>query len=148
MLIKTFYVVFIIMCGVTLSEDTDINENNSPSRQNVLDIIESFINDIVVIRRTLVGFSLSALFLAPLAIALSVYLMFHPSFFSVLQDHGDFGMYLVMLLFSIVAISLTWIALGIRQYRFMGTWSKEYREYIGRKEWMDKRFSSQFNLEI
>jgi hypothetical protein len=130
-----------------LSKDTDPNENNSPSRQNVLDIIESFINGIVVIRRTLVGFSLSALFLAPFAIALSLYLMFHPSFFSVLQGHGDFGMYLVMLLVSIVVISLAWIALGIRQYRVMGTWSKGYREYIGRKEWMDKRFSSQFNLE-
>ena len=99
-----------------MSKDTDTNENNSPSRQNVLDIIESFINGIVVIRRTLVGFSLSALFLAPFAIALSLYLMFHPSFFSVLQGHGDFGMYLVMLLVSIVVISLAWIALGIRQY--------------------------------
>ncbi len=130
-----------------MSKDTDTNANDSPSRQNVLDIIESFINDIVVIRRTLVGFSLSALFLAPFAIALSLYLMFHPSFFSVLQNHGDFGMYLVMLLVSIVVISLAWIALGIRQYRFMGTWSKGYLEYIGRKELMDNRFSSQFNLE-
>ena len=59
-----------------MSKDTDTNENDSPSRQNVLDIIESFINGIVVIRRTLVGFSLSALFLAPFAIALSLYLMF------------------------------------------------------------------------
>ena len=97
MLIKTFYSVLSLEYDVTLSKDTDTNENNSPSRQNVLDIIESFINGIVVIRRTLVGFSLSALFLAPFAIALSLYLMFHPSFFSVLQGHGDFGMYLVML---------------------------------------------------
>ena len=72
-----------------MSKDTDTNNNNSPSRQNVLDIIESFINGIVVIRRTLVGFSLSALFLAPFAIALSLYLMFHPSFFSVLQGHWE-----------------------------------------------------------
>lgn len=135
-----------IECDVTLITDSDTNENDSASRQNVLDIIESFINGIVVIRRTLVGFSLSALFLAPFAIALSLYLMIHPSFFSVLQVHGDFGIYLVMLLVSIVVISLAWIALGIRQYRFMGTWSHRYREYVGRKEWMDKRFSSQFNL--
>ncbi len=86
-----------IECDVTLIKDSDTNENGSPSRQNVLDIIESFINGIVVIRRTLVGFSLSALFLAPFAIALSLYLMIHPSFFSVLQVHGDFGIYLVML---------------------------------------------------
>lgn len=130
-----------------MSTDTDNNEKYSPSRQNVLDIIESFIDGIVIIRRILVGFSLSALFLAPFAIALSLYLMIHPSFFSVLQSHGDFGIFLIMLLISIVIISVTWVALGIRQYRFMGTWSKGYREYIGRKEWMDKRFSSQFDVE-
>ena len=130
-----------------MSKDTDTNENDSPSRQNVLDIIESFINGIVVIRRTLVGFSLSALFLAPFAISLSLYLMFHPLFFSVLERHGDFALYLIMLLISIVVISFAWIALGIRQYRVMGRWGKEYREYIGRKELMDKRFSSQFDLE-
>ena len=130
-----------------MSKDIDRNENINPSRQNVLDIIESFISGIVIIRRTLVGFSLSALILAPFAIALSLYLMFHPSFFSVLVSHGDFGLYLIILLISIVTISLAWIALGIRQYRVMGTWGKEYREYIGKKEAMDKRFSSQFDLE-
>jgi hypothetical protein len=130
-----------------LSKDIDRNENINPSRQNVLDIIESFISGIVIIRRTLVGFSLSALILAPFAIALSLYLMFHPSFFSVLVSHGDFGLYLIILLISIVVISLAWIALGIRQYRVMGTWGKEYREYVEKKEAMDKRFSSQFDLE-
>jgi len=130
-----------------LSKDIDRNENINPSRQNVLDIIESFISGIVIIRRTLVGFSLSALILAPFSIALSLYLMFHPSFFSVLVSHGDFGLYLIILLISIVVISLAWIALGIRQYRVMGTWGKEYREYVEKKEAMDKRFSSQFDLE-
>lgn len=58
---------------------------SSSTRQDILALLDSFIHQIQNIRRVLLGVSVSAIVLAPLAIALSVYLLVHPSFFAVLE---------------------------------------------------------------
>ena len=50
------------------------------ARNNTLALMDSFVEKIFQIRRTLVGVSISALLLAPIAIGLSIYLIRHPSF--------------------------------------------------------------------
>lgn len=71
-----------------------INSNNqltpsSATSNNILSLIDSFIEQIFHMRRTLDVISISAIILACLAIALSIFLLRHPSFFAVLEEDSD-----------------------------------------------------------
>src|SRR5918911_5147215 len=115
----------------------------SSMRQDILSLLESFIQQIQHIRKLLLGMSVSAIVLAPLAIALSIYLMFHPSFFAVLEIENEFGLVLSILLGAVVIISGIWLSTGIRQYRSMSVWKNHYREYVKEKEEVDRKIATQ-----
>jgi hypothetical protein len=68
--------------------------------------MDSFIEQITAIRKTLLGVSISALILAPLAIGLSIYLLLHPSFFAILEIGDESDHILRVLLGAVVIISL------------------------------------------
>jgi hypothetical protein len=124
-----------------------LGENDiAKSRENILSLMDSFIEQITNIRRTLLGVSISALVLAPLAIGLSAYLILHPSFFAILEIENEFGLVLSILLGAVLIISSIWLISGIRQYRSMSSWSKRYNEYKKEKEDMDRKIALQYGL--
>ena len=125
----------------------EAEDTQSRSRQDVLGLLDSFIDQIQQIRKIMLGMSVSAIVLAPLAIALSIYLMFHPSFFSVLEIENEFGLVLSILLGAVVIISGIWLSTGIRQYRSMSIWKDHYREYVKEKEEVDRKIATQFGLD-
>ena len=136
-------------------EEVDGNNANCASstdaevaRENILSLMDSFIEQITNIRRTLLGVSISALVLAPLAIGLSVYLILHPSFFAILEIENEFGLVLSILLGAVLIISSIWLISGIRQYRSMSSWSKRYNEYKKEKEDMDRKIALQYGLTM
>src|SRR5918911_4425473 len=101
-------------------KETNISLYSSPRRYGVLNLIDTFIEQIFHIRKTLLGLSISALVMAPIAIGLSVYLLRHPSFTAVLDIENDFGIVLAVLLAAIIIISSMWLVVGITQYRIAG----------------------------
>jgi uncharacterized membrane protein len=119
----------------------------SSTRQDILALLDSFIRQIQNIRRILLGVSVSAIILGPLAIALSIYLLFHPSFFAVLETENEFGLVLTVLLGAVIIISGIWLVTGIRQYYSMSQWKKRYEEYLKEKEAIDRKIASQFGLD-
>ena len=136
-------------------EEVDGNNATSASstdaevaRENILSLMDSFIEQITNIRRTLLGVSISALVLAPLAIGLSVYLILHPSFFAILEIENEFGLVLSILLGAVLIISSIWLISGIRQYRSMSSWNKRYNEYKKEKEDMDRKIALQYGLTM
>jgi hypothetical protein len=104
--------------------------SSSSHRYRILSLIETFIELIFRIRKTLLGVSISAVVMAPIAIGLSVYLLRHPSFLAVLDIENDFGIVLGVLLGAIIIISSVWLVVGIRQYRLIGSWNKRYGNYM------------------
>jgi hypothetical protein len=94
-------------------------------------------------RRTLDVISISAIILACLAIALSIFLLRHPSFFAVLEIENEFGLVLGILLGAIIIISAIWIVAGIKQYRSISSWSKRYNDYVKHKEALDRKLALQ-----
>jgi hypothetical protein len=68
-------------------------------------------------RRAFDIISISAIILACLAIALSIFLLRHPSFFAVLELENEFGLVLGISLCALIIISAIWIVVGIKQYR-------------------------------
>jgi hypothetical protein len=126
-----------------MSSDNN-EEKSNMSRHDVLSLLDNFIEQIHQIRRTLLGVSISALVLSPLAIALSIYLMLHPSFFAILEIENEFGLVLSVLLGAVIVISSIWFITGIRQYRSLSSWNNRYKEYIEEKQKLDKMIESQY----
>jgi hypothetical protein len=130
------------------------NNNIVPSptkaaaRENILSLMDNFIEQITSIRKILLGVSISALLLAPLAIGLSAYLILHPSFFAILEIENEFGLVLSILLGAVLIISSIWLVSGIRQYKSISSWSKRYNEYKREKEDMDRKIASQYGLTM
>jgi hypothetical protein len=118
---------------------------SSSSRYRILILLDNFIEQIFQIRKTLLGVSISALVLAPIAIGLSVFLLQHPSFFAILDIENEFGDILAVLLGTIIVISSIWFVAGIRQYRLISSWKKRYGDYIGEKQEMDRKIASQYS---
>jgi hypothetical protein len=133
--------------------DDDENNNtasftNAAARENILSLMDNFIEQITTIRKTLLGVSVSALLLAPLAIGLSAYLTLHPSFFAILEIENEFGLVLSILLGAVLIISSIWLVSGIRQYKSISSWSKRYNDYKREREDMDKKIASQYGLTM
>ena len=124
-----------------------MSNSEDSKRFSVVEIIESFITKINKIQKTLVGISMSSLILAPLAIGLSIYLILHPHFFFILDEYDEFGLFLGISLSIIIAVSITWFALGIRQYSMLKSWNAKYSNYIQKKEHIDKTISSELSLD-
>ena len=125
----------------------DNKEKLNMSRHDILSLLDNFIDQIHQIRRTLIGVSISALVLSPLAIALSIYLMLHPSFFAILEIENEFGLVLAALLSAVIIISSIWLITGIRQYRSLSSWNNRYKEYVEEKQKIDKMIESQYGLD-
>lgn len=117
------------------------------SRQDILGLMDSFINQIQQTRKILFGMSVSAIVLAPLAIALSIYLLLHPSFFAILEIENEFGLVLSVLLGAVIIISGIWFFTGVRQFRSMNSWKDRYKEYEKEKDELDKKIASRFGLD-
>jgi len=117
------------------------------TRQDILSILDSFIQHVHHMRKLLLGVSVTAIILAPLAIVLSIYLLFHPSFFAVLDTENEFGLVLTVLLGAVIITSATWLFTGIRQYYSMSQWKNRYEEYWREKEEIDRKIASQFGLD-
>jgi hypothetical protein len=134
-----------------LDDSNDSNKKQelavSSSRYRILSLIDIFIEQIFQIRKTLLGVSISALVLAPIAIGLSVFLLQHPSFFAILDIENEFGDVLAALLGAIIVISSIWLVAGIRQYLLIGSWNKRYRDYIREKQEIDRKIASQYDGE-
>lgn len=130
------------MMGMPQDNKGDMTLNST----DILNLVDGFIDQISKIKTVLKGVSISALILAPLAIALSVFLLTHSSFFTILEDEDNFGLVLVILLGSVIAISSVWIVAGLRQYRMISTWNKRYNDYITNKEEIQRNIASEFGF--
>jgi hypothetical protein len=130
------------------NDDTFSTSHIVPTRENILSLMDSFIEQITSIRKTLLGVSISALILAPFAIGLSVYLIIHPSFFAILEIENEFGSVLSVLLGAVLIISSIWLISGIRQYKSISSWSKRYNEYKKEKEDLDRKIALQYGLTM
>ena len=133
----------------------NINNNNNDDniimnaeRNNILSLLDSFIEQIHKIRKYLIGVSVSSIILVPIAILLAVYLFTHQSFFSVVEAESEFGFGLIILLSAVIIIfSITFIT-GIIQYKQIGSWHKKYESYKKEKDEVEQYISNKFKFDI
>ncbi len=126
----------------------DDNTIINVERNNILTIIDSFIEQITKIRRFFIGVSISSIILAPIAISLALYLFTHQSFFRIVEAEREFGFGLVILLTSVIIISSILFVTGILQYKQIGSWHKKYESYKKEKDDIDHYIANKFKIEI
>ena len=124
-------------------DNTILNERN-----NILNIIDSFIEQITKIRRFFIGVSISSIILAPIAISLAIYLFTHQSFFRIVEAEREFGLGLVVLLIAVVIISSILFVTGILQYRQIDSWHKKYESYKKEKDDINQYIANIFKNYI
>jgi hypothetical protein len=127
------------------SEDNDVRFKTS--RHNILTLVDGFMEQVFQIRKTFLRVALSAVILAPLAIALSTFLLLHPSFFAVLEIENEFRLVLGLLLGAVIIISSIWLITGIRQYLLINSWNKRYNEFLKEKQEIDRNIASQYGSD-
>ncbi len=91
--------------------------------------------------------SISAIVIAPLSIALSFYVLLHPSFFDVLEMQSDFGLVLSIFLRAVITISGIWLYTGIKQYYSIALWQTRHDDYTKEKNKIDKEIASRFGFD-
>lgn len=129
----------------------NINDKNNTilnERNNILNIIDSFIEQITKIRRFFIGVSISSIILAPIAISLAIYLFTHQSFFRIVEAEREFGLGLVVLLTAVVIISSILFVTGILQYRQIDSWHKKYESYKKEKDDINQYIANKFKNYI
>jgi hypothetical protein len=126
---------------------SDDNTIMNGERNNILTIIDSFIEQITKIRRFFIGVSISSIILAPIAISLALYLFTHQSFFRIVEAEKEFGFGLVILLTSVIIISSILFVTGILQYKQIGSWHKKYESYKKEKDDIDHYIANKFKIE-
>ena len=117
-------------------------------RNNILNIIDSFIEQITKIRRFFIGVSISSIILTPIAISLVLYLLTHQSFFKIVEAEREFGFGLVVLLTSVIIISSILFVTGILQYKQISIWHKKYELYKKEKDAVEQYITNKFKFDI
>lgn len=116
-------------------------------RNNILYLLDSFIEQIHKIRKFLIGVSFSSIILAPIAISLALYLFTHQSFFRILEAENEFGFALLIFLSAVIIISSILFVTGIIQYKRIGSWHKKYESYKKEKDNVEQYISNKFNFD-
>ena len=119
----------------------------SDNRNDILSSMDLFIDKIQHLKGLMLGVSFSALILAPLAIGISAYLFTHPNFLRLVESEGEFALLLTFLLTVVLVTSGIWLVAGIQQFRSLSSWNKRYRNYLKKREDLDKNIFSKYRLD-
>jgi hypothetical protein len=106
--------------------------------------MDEFIEKIQHLKGIMLGVSMSALILAPLAIIISLYLATHPKFLLLIEHEGDFGILLMVTIVVILVTSGIWFVAGLRQFNSLSKWNNRYDNYLKKKEKLDQSISSKY----
>lgn len=118
--------------------DDDRSSACSITRTSIISSLDELINQIVSIRKTLITVFASAIFLAPISIVLSIYILTHSAFGKTIDAQDNFGEVLEVLLVAIFIVSSIWLVTGIKQFRSLRSWDKKYEQYLRDQKEIDR----------
>lgn len=124
-----------------------MHAKDEDSQHGILSSMDMFIEKIQHLKNLMLGVSVSALVLAPLAIGISSYLITHPKFLLMIENENEFGFMLIVLLTVVIITSGIWLFTGIRQFRSLSSWNTRYSNYLKKRQSLDDEISSKFHLD-
>lgn len=128
------------------NDDDDSSSACSITRTSIISLLDELINQIVLIRKTLLTVFVSAIFLAPISIVLSIYILTHPAFGKTIDAQDNFGEVLEVLLVAVFIVSSIWLVTGIKQFRSLRSWDKKYEQYLRDQKEIDREITLDHGL--
>ena len=116
------------------------------ARSTVLALIESYITQMLILRKTLLLVFVSGVILAPVSIVLSVYILMHPSLNEIMDRQDNFGEVLVILLTAVFISCVLWFGLSLKQYISIGQWNRRYKQYLIEHDVFEKQLLQRYGL--
>jgi hypothetical protein len=129
-----------------VDDKEEVSTELNASRINIIGLLDSFVLYMSKVRRTFLAISGTSLIQAPVAIALSLYLVFHPSYLPILNRPDDFGEVLTVLFAIIIASSAFWFITGLKNYKELKGWTVNFDRYQKQKQAEEEAISRKFGL--
>jgi hypothetical protein len=127
---------------VSTAMSNHLEASESKTNNNILDLADSFIDQMLNMTNILKLVSVSSLVMLTIALGLMIYLVYHPLFANMLATSNDIRLTLSILTVTIIAIFSVGISNSIRQYRIIDNWKKRYQNFILIKNELDKRIEA------
>ncbi|MGQ9718509.1 MAG: hypothetical protein ACUVWK_01455 [Nitrososphaerales archaeon] len=115
------------------------NEEKAGERASLLETIDDLIYHMNDARMLFVILSISSFIIAPISIIVAMVITLHPDALRFLLIRNPvFGIiFLIYIIFTVI-MSLVWLYMGSREYRFLSRWNERFKRYISLKEKVDR----------
>lgn len=120
------------------------DEEKSEERISLLKTIDDLIFHMNDARMLFVILSISSLIIAPIAIIMAIVFMGHPAFLLfLLRQNLFFGLMFLIYIIFVVILSLIWLYVGLKEYRFLSRWNERFKKYMSLKERVDRELQKE-----
>lgn len=115
------------------------DEEKTEERASLLETIDDLVFHMNDARMLFVILSISSLIIAPIAIVIAIVFIAHPLFLPfLLHKNPFFGVIFFIYIIFVVVLSLVWLYVGLKEYRFLSKWNERFKKYISLKERIDR----------
>ena len=119
-------------------------EEKTQERTSLLETIDDLIFHMNDPRMLFVILTISSLIIAPIAIIMAIVLMGHPFFLPlILSKSRFFGLIFLFYIIFVVILSLIWLYVGLKEYRFLSRWNERFKKYMSLKERIDRELQKE-----
>ena len=113
-------------------------------RASLLETIDDLIFHMNDARMLFVILSISTFIIAPIAIIVAIAFALHPALIILLLKASPvFGIIFSIFIIFTVIVSLIWLYVGLKEYRFLSKWNERFKKYISLKERIDKELQKE-----
>jgi hypothetical protein len=122
-----------------MGEELGKNEEKAGERTSLLETIDDLIYHMNDARMLFVILSISSFIIAPISIIVAMVITLHPDALRFLLIRNPvFGItFLIYIIFTVI-MSLVWLYIGSREYRFLSRWNERFKRYMSLKEKVDR----------
>ncbi|MCP8317986.1 MAG: hypothetical protein H3Z52_16015 [archaeon] len=119
-------------------------EEKTEERTSLLETIDDLIFHINDARMLFVILSISSFIIAPIAIIVAIVFIAHPIFLPYLMHRNPFfGVIFFIYIIFVMILSLIWLYVGLKEYRFLSKWNERFKKYISLKERIDRELQKE-----
>ncbi len=114
-------------------------------RDSLLEMLDSLVYHVNMERIWFNILCITSIFIAPISLFFTIFMMLHPGILR-LMFRFDFPLGLVTMAYFIInlIVATLWLAVGLKEFRFLSRWNYRFKRYFSLKEQLDKELQREF----
>jgi len=123
-------------------------EDEGGGETRLLDMIDTLILHINEERTWFNILVATSILAAPVSILFTLFLLLHRRLLAfIFRFDPLLGTVAIVYFIVILVVSLLWLTVGLKEYRFLSEWNSRFRRYFSLKEHLDKELRAEFEEE-